>query len=243
MSNEFICYNLLIKIKNNLFYFDFIFVFNSELIKQKSEFRTNELKYFESTKKMIQFEKEAENAFIKRLSTNGIRLLKTNKNAYNNGSEGSEIFYFQVKVSKNLIAYFLVKSLIEKNIFVYITLKRNMRNMCAAIENNLVDQFTLISKSHPPIDGQIKFVCDDKIIVEIKKPHIDLAMLLLPSVRFEIVFKQNSIPIEMQFRAVESMQEKGLFSKLINNSEYDKVLPHEESFETTKTTITTYVKI
>lgn len=113
-----------------------------------------------------------------------------------------------------------------------------MAKICDAIEESILDRFIIISKRGTKIEGQIKYVRDGKIFVE-----IDIARACrVPDLqydRFNIYFKLNSLPIKMQFDAVRFMKDDGLFSQLINNPEYNKAPSHEDSLVTTKTTTNT----
>lgn len=77
------------------------FILFSELIEKQSEFRTNESKYFDSTKLMIQFEQAAQTAYIEQFKTTNIRLLSEKIKI--SETRDALMFYFPIKVSNKNI--------------------------------------------------------------------------------------------------------------------------------------------
>lgn len=123
-----------------------------------------------------------------------------------------------------------------------------MADMCAAIEENILDLFTLVPsdeyknriidkinhyvchnayrfRRYPmttyDVTGQIKFIRDGKVIVEIDKDWTSMAIKTLPNAQFKINFELNSLPFQVQLNAIDYMQRHQLFSRLIDNSEYE----------------------
>lgn len=97
-----------------------------------------------------------------------------------------------------------------------------MEDMCAAIEENILDKFKLISETELiAISGQIKFIKDGKVIVKIDDDCVSQAIRTPPTTLHKIIFQLNSLPFQVQHNAIDFMHRHQLFSELINNSVYN----------------------
>lgn len=120
-----------------------------------------------------------------------------------------------------------------------------MAKIYDAIEESILDRFIITSKRGTAIRGHTKYVRDGKIFVEIDDDGIEDAIHVsnLKYVQFDIEFEINPLPVIMQLRALQFMEDDDLFSQIINNLEYDKALSHDDCLENSTTTIVnTYVE-
>lgn len=106
-----------------------------------------------------------------------------------------------------------------------------MTDICAAIDENHLDRFKLKAKNYSTkeIAGQIKYVYDKKIFVEIDKECVAIAAALPSVIRYDVSFELNLLPFQVQHYAMSYMKSHDLFSHLINNSQYDTAKPHASS--------------
>lgn len=104
-----------------------------------------------------------------------------------------------------------------------------MTEICGAIEENYLDRFKLFtnySNGKVTLAGQIKRVYGKKIFVEMDDIYFETPIskaVLSKSKKFlfDVSFELNDLPFQVQRIARDFIESHGLFSELINNSEYD----------------------
>lgn len=102
-----------------------------------------------------------------------------------------------------------------------------LSELSTAIEENLIERFVLTPKYTSvkikgEILGQVLQVREQKIYIEIFIESFKKAQSLLfdKSQYYDICFKLNRVPYQLQHFALEFIENQDLFSRLINNTYY-----------------------
>lgn len=101
-----------------------------------------------------------------------------------------------------------------------------MSKMAAAIDERLLDRFILkprhkLEKSKNEIWGQVERVRENKIYLEIYRECFNDVRNSYKNTQYDIFFKVNRIPFQLQHLALEFIEKEQLFTRLINNSFYN----------------------
>lgn len=98
--------------------------------------------------------------------------------------------------------------------------------MAGAIDENIIERFVLMPicnklPKNTEIKGQILRISDKKVYIEIFKESNKHVRRSWQSESYDIFFKLNRTPYQLQHFALEFVKNEQLFTRLINNSFYD----------------------
>lgn len=95
--------------------------------------------------------------------------------------------------------------------------------MAAAVEENILDRFVLrpkLNRTKEEIWGQVVRVKDQKVYIDIFAEKFQRLLNSHISERYDIIFRMNRVPYQLQHYALEFIEQHNLFTRLIDNSFY-----------------------
>lgn len=116
--------------------------------------------------------------------------------------------------------------LVVTNQFFFSNEQDDLIELAGAIDENEVDFFVLKPKfkrlSHDKeIWGQVLRVREKKVYIEIFQQSIKLVRKSWMNEYYDISFKLNRVPYQLQHFALDFMKKEQLFSRLMNNCAYN----------------------
>lgn len=181
------------------------------LLEQTSKNRTNESKYIEAFTAMIQLEDDAQAKYLTEFNTTNIRIRSSQKDK-------------QFRIERN-VRIINIKAVSQKDLeFIFVSLQANISRIAEAVEESILDYFTLKEKySDMMISGQVKGCNKEFIFMDIADDKECEYLKRNLHSSYDIYFRGNRLPFQLQHQALEWIVNHRLYKNFVNHPNYELI--------------------